>query len=116
MNKRIDFRHEKDLLCCLLGHAGFHTRAIQHQTGLSPGQVGYCLKMAEIKRADYRNGESDMAHLVLAQVRGRETVRDTTTAARSIQDHLLAEEVRLEKLTIQRLKANGRRSKTKAKT
>jgi len=102
--KRIDFRSGKDLKCAILGHAGLHTSAIERLTGLSPGQVGYRLKIAAIKRKDYRNGESAMSKLIVRQLDERGNVTKSTQTLRQTQDMLQTEEKRLRKLTLDRLK------------
>lgn len=104
MIRRIDFREGPDLKCCILGHAGLHTKAIQEHTGLSGGQVSYRLKLAAIRRKDYRNGESDMSQLVIRQLDVRGNVKQTNQVAGQVQRLLAAEERRLKQLTIERLK------------
>lgn len=103
MRPRIDFREEQDLVCCLMGETGMFSKAIARNTGLSPGQVNYRLKLAGIRRKDYRNGDSDMSRLVLSQVAGRRLRRTTHEAATKIMNHLLAQEERLAALTVERL-------------
>jgi hypothetical protein len=62
---RINFFAGADLHCCRLGSMGFGTRAIAEATGLSEGQVGYRLRLGQIKRSDYRNGKSAVAQKLL---------------------------------------------------
>lgn len=54
--------------CCILASLGFSTQYIMAQTGLSAGQIAYRLRQASLKRADYRNGESEMAKRVMKSV------------------------------------------------
>jgi hypothetical protein len=66
----VDFvNKKKDRECALLGAMGFSTGYIAAKTKLSPGQVGYRLGKAGIFRADFRNGSSEFAKLVLRQSR-----------------------------------------------
>ena len=111
--RRIDFREDQDLMCCLLGETGLFSKAISRETGLSPGQVDYRLRIAGIKRSSYRNGESDMSRLVLSQVASRHAVRTSTAAATKINKFLTGQEKRLARLTIERL--NGQRLKQRKK-
>lgn len=62
---RVRWTRDDELRCALLASMGFSTRYIVAETGLTPCQVSYRLNKARIKRADYRNGESDMAQLIL---------------------------------------------------
>jgi len=61
---------DTDLLVAALGELGWTTKAIAARAGLSEGQVQYRLKFAEVKRADYRNGQSQSAALVERAVFG----------------------------------------------
>jgi len=66
----VDFLHIRaDYDCALLGAFGFSTEFIKRKTGLSPGQVSYRLNKAEIKRSEFRNGESVYADMVLRNLR-----------------------------------------------
>lgn len=66
----VDFeKHPKDRDVGDLGDAGWHTKAIARETGMSPGQVLYRLKQAKVKRKDYRDGSSRMAQIVLKVIR-----------------------------------------------
>jgi hypothetical protein len=68
--KRVDFLgNDSDYEAAFLGSLGFSTRCIITRTKLRPGQVTYRLKKASIRRIDYRDGTSDMASLVLRQMR-----------------------------------------------
>jgi hypothetical protein len=62
--RTVDLLDGDDFECVLLGSLGFSTRLIQSRTGLTPSQVGYRLRRAGVKRADYRNGESPLADSV----------------------------------------------------
>lgn len=69
--RRVDFfTFEEDYRCAYLGALGFSTRYIQGQTKLTPGKISYRLKKAQIKRMDYRNGESEFASIVMRNLRG----------------------------------------------
>lgn len=70
-----------DLECALLGKAGWHTQAIAEATGLTQSQVTYRLGRAGVKRADYRNGQSEMAKFVLAQIRWRSNAKRRLASA-----------------------------------
>jgi len=66
----VDFLHIRaDYDCAMLGAFGFSTEFIKRKTGLSPGQVTYRLNKAEIKRSEFRNGESVYADMVLRNLR-----------------------------------------------
>lgn len=68
----VDFLHNaKDLEAAVLASMGFSTDFIQAKTGLSPGQIGYRLKRAGVKRAEYRSGNSALARMVLGQLHGK---------------------------------------------
>lgn len=71
----VDFETDCDLECAILGKAGWHSRAIARETGLTENQVTYRLGRAGIRRADYRNGTSEMAHFVLSNLRQRANLR-----------------------------------------
>jgi hypothetical protein len=77
--KRITWTHDEELQCAILGGQGFSTKMICERTGLSPFQVAYRLKKGAIKRADYRNGNSDVAEQVLSR-----TARLSDAAIRDI--------------------------------
>lgn len=63
--RRVTWLDDDDLRCALLAKLGFSTKMICETTGLTPCQVSYRLNKARIKRKDYRDGESDMAELVV---------------------------------------------------
>jgi len=66
----VDYLHVRaDFQCALLGAFGFSTYYIKSKTGLSPGQIGYRLKKAQISRMAFRDGQSVYAELVLRNVR-----------------------------------------------
>jgi hypothetical protein len=78
----VDFvNREDDFRAVLLGSLGFSTTCIADKTGLSHGQVLYRLGKAAVKRADYRNGDSPIAGVVL---RGMEQ-----EVSRRLRDSLL---------------------------
>ena len=63
--RKVNWQSNEDLQCAILGAIGMSTKCISQRTGLTPCQVSYRLGKGQIKRADYRNGESDMAELVI---------------------------------------------------
>lgn len=63
--KRVTWTTDEELQCAILGALGFSTKFIAEQTGLSFCQISYRLNKGKIKRADYRNGESEMAQRVI---------------------------------------------------
>jgi len=65
--RRVNLLHGEDFHCVMLASLGFSSRLIQSRTGLSPGQIGYRLRMGSIKRQDYRNGDSQLADRILNQ-------------------------------------------------
>lgn len=68
--RRVDFLgNDSDYEAAFLGSLGFSTRCIMAKTKLRPGQITYRLKKAAIRRIDYRDGNSDMAVLVLRNMR-----------------------------------------------
>jgi hypothetical protein len=58
-----------DYESAFLGSMGFSTRCIMHETGLSGGQIIYRLHKAKIRRIDYRDGNSDIASIMLRHMR-----------------------------------------------
>jgi hypothetical protein len=63
---RVDFtRNQEDFQAALLGALGFSSTFIQSRTGLSVCQIGYRLGLVGIKRAEYRNGNSEVASYML---------------------------------------------------
>lgn len=65
----IRFTESEEIEVVVMGELGFSTQAIADETGLSKGQVLYRLRLAQVKRADYRNGKSDTAERVLDTMR-----------------------------------------------
>lgn len=65
------FANRDDLRTAMLGALGFSTRYIAAQTKLTTCQIQYRLNKAAIRRLDYRNGDSDVAHLVFKQVQSQ---------------------------------------------
>jgi hypothetical protein len=64
--KAVDFQANlDDFRCAMLGAMGFGSHFIESQTGLSQNQIAYRLNKASVKRADYRNGTSKAAQLIL---------------------------------------------------
>jgi hypothetical protein len=85
----VDFElNEHDLECAILGEAGWHTRAIASATNLTESQVTYRLGRAGIKRADYRNGQSEMAHYILVQIRSRANTKKRIASANKLPDQI----------------------------
>jgi hypothetical protein len=60
--------NDDDFRCAMLGSLGFSTRFIMAETRFSTGQVAYRLRVARIRRADYRNGRSSLSTIVLRHV------------------------------------------------
>ena len=65
--RRVNLLHGEDFHCAILASLGFSSHLIQKRTGLTPGQIGYRLRMGSIKRQDYRNGDSQLADRILSQ-------------------------------------------------
>lgn len=76
----VNLLHGDDFKCAVLGSLGFSTRLIMRHTGLTPSQIGYRLRKGEIRRSDYRNGESSVAENLLQRTR--------TVAVPAIKQHL----------------------------
>jgi hypothetical protein len=76
----VNLLHGDDFKCALLGSLGFSTRLIMRHTGLTPSQIGYRLRKGDIRRSDYRNGESSVAENLLQRAR--------TIAVPAIKQHL----------------------------
>lgn len=51
--------------CIMMGALGLSGKAIAERTGLTIGQVGYRLHLAEVKIRSYRNGETVLAQRVM---------------------------------------------------
>ena len=62
-NQNISDRH-----VAILGEIGMSTAFIAHETGLTECQVIYRLAKAQIRRRDYRNGNSAVADLIVGNV------------------------------------------------
>lgn len=66
---RVDFlNHPRDLRVAVLASLGFSTEYISNATGFTSSQVVYRLRLAGVKRIDYRSGESTVARIVLRTV------------------------------------------------
>ncbi len=61
----VNWVRSDELECRILGGMGLSTKCIMERTGLTHSQVTYRLHKAGVKRKDYRDGTSDMAHLVI---------------------------------------------------
>jgi hypothetical protein len=69
---RVTWTREDETLCVAMCDAGMSTKHIMEETGLTKCQVQYRQKMAGIKRADYRNGTSHMARMIMQRVLPRD--------------------------------------------
>src|SRR5262245_61956494 len=70
--KPVDFLHDvMDLRAAVLGTLGFSTVAIMERCGYTTSQVIYRLKKAQVRRANYRSGDSEMAKFVMQVAAGR---------------------------------------------
>lgn len=67
--RRVNLLNGSDFKCALLGSLGFSTRLIMTHTDLTPSQIAYRLRKGEIRRSDYRNGDSAIAHNLLQRAR-----------------------------------------------
>ena len=67
--RRVDLFNGEDFHCALLGSLGFSSRLIAYRTGLTNSQIAYRLRKGQIRRMDYRNGESAFAERVISQTR-----------------------------------------------
>ena len=76
----VNLLHGDDFRCAVPGSLGFSTRLIMRHTGLTPSQIGYRLRKGEIRRSDYRNGDSSVAENLLQRAR--------TVAVPAIKQHL----------------------------
>ena len=65
----VNLLHGDDFKCALLGSLGFSTRLIMRHTDLTPSQIGYRLRKGEIRRSDYRNGDSSVAESMMQRAR-----------------------------------------------
>lgn len=63
---KVDFvNNDHDLQALVYGSLGLSTEFIADRTRLTPSQVLYRLKLQQVRRADYRNGGSPVAGLML---------------------------------------------------
>lgn len=67
--RRVNLLNGSDFKCALLGSLGFSTRLIMAHTDLTPSQIAYRLRKGEIRRSDYRNGDSAIANNMLQRAR-----------------------------------------------
>ena len=67
--RRVNLLAGDDFKCAIMGSLGFSTNLIMRHTEFTPSQVGYRLRKAEIRRSDYRNGESAVAESMLQNAR-----------------------------------------------
>jgi hypothetical protein len=80
MPLRVNLYLGVDFKCVLLGGLGFSTKLIMEHTDLRPSQIAYRLRKGDIRRSDYRNGESSVAENLLQ--------RAQTVAVPAIKQHL----------------------------
>jgi hypothetical protein len=66
--RRVTWASSEDLRCAIMGALGFSSKFIGEQTGLTPCQISYRLKIGNIRRSDYRNGNSHIAQRVIDKV------------------------------------------------
>lgn len=66
--RKVNWMDSDQLMCAYLASLGMSTKKIMEETGLSNCQITYRLKIADIKRADYRNGESEMAKRIIERM------------------------------------------------
>ena len=65
-NRYVDFvNNPQDFEVILLGALGRSTKFIISQVGYSPCQITYRLHKMDIRRADFRNGESELSQRLL---------------------------------------------------
>ncbi len=76
--RAVNWQDTESLQCGMLASWGMSTKKIMEDTGLTACQVSYRLKLAGIKRADYRNGTSAMSRLVIERMmpRSNKGIRD----------------------------------------
>lgn len=66
ITRRVDpVGNNADNTCLILAMLGHSNRAIYKHTGLSNGQISYRMRLYEVSRMDYRNGEGKFAKAVL---------------------------------------------------
>lgn len=70
-SRRVDLLKGVDFYCTLLASLGFSTQFIRGKTALTKGQIQYRLRLANVRRTDFRNGESRMSQAVLSQYQPR---------------------------------------------
>jgi hypothetical protein len=72
----VDFlQNTKDLRVAVLGSLGFSTDYIMRATGFSFSQVIYRLSKSGIRRAEYRDGHSPVAGIVLRVVERKAAIK-----------------------------------------
>jgi hypothetical protein len=67
--RRVNLLAGDDFKCAIMGSLGFSTNLIMRHTDFTTSQIGYRLRKAEIRRSDYRNGESAVAESMLQNAR-----------------------------------------------
>ena len=69
--RRVDwFSYDEDFECAYLAAIGRSNRSIIARTKLTPGKITYRLRKAQIRRVDYRDGNSEIALMVERSLRG----------------------------------------------
>jgi hypothetical protein len=63
--------HQRDYHCVLLASLGFSYELIAFHTGLNQGQISYRLKKAGVQPRAYRQGRTELANVVIANVAKR---------------------------------------------
>ena len=63
--QKVTWGTSDELICAKLASLGMSTKKIIEETVFSACQVSYRLKLADIKRSDYRNGTSATAQRVI---------------------------------------------------
>lgn len=64
----------EDVECIILAKLGFSRKCIAARTGLSEGQISTRIKIAGVRLADYRNGETHLANSVIEAAHQDSTV------------------------------------------
>lgn len=63
------FLNQEDMTVAILGTLGLSTDYIKSMTNFSDGQILYRLRSANVKRSNYRNGDSPIINGVLKHSR-----------------------------------------------
>jgi hypothetical protein len=65
--RRINYREPENYICCRLALLGFSTRLIMRECNLTKSQILYRLRKVSIRRWDFRNGNTEIARVVIDQ-------------------------------------------------